>query len=157
MPESTAPKLGKVSSLVSMDVEVGDNANGVLYALAGFSGGLTCYVRENRLHYEFNLFTVRRTKIQSEQLLTPGKHKIEVESKLADKIGGPMDVTLRVDGTKVGRGRVPDGISLHFTSNATFDIGIDRDSPVSPDYCDRAPFPFNGTIGRTQIRYLEKD
>jgi hypothetical protein len=46
------------------------NANGVLYALAGFSGGLACYVRENRLHYEFNLFTVRRTKIRAEQPLS---------------------------------------------------------------------------------------
>ena len=40
MPESAAPKLGKVDSLVVMDVDVPANANGVLYALAGFSGGL---------------------------------------------------------------------------------------------------------------------
>jgi arylsulfatase len=45
-------------------------------------------------------------------------------------------------------------MSLHFTSNATFDIGIDLDSPVSLEYYDLAPFPFNGTIGATTIRYL---
>ena len=28
-----------------MEVDVPANANGVLYALAGFSGGVTCYVR----------------------------------------------------------------------------------------------------------------
>ena len=153
MPESTAPKLGKVSNVVSIDVDIPKEANGVLYALAGFSGGLTCYVRDNRLHYEFNLFTVRRTKIRADQPLAPGKHKIEVESNLVDKIGGPIDVTLRVDGADVGSGRVPNGMSLHFTSNATFDIGTDRDSPVSLDYYDEAPFSFNGTIGRTHLRY----
>lgn len=157
MPESTAPKLGKVSSLVSIEVDVPEDANGVLYALAGFSGGLTCYVRDNHLHYEFNLFTVRRTKIRSAKPIDAGRRTIEVESKLVDKVGGPLDIVLRVDGKEVASGRVPNGMSLHFTSNATFDIGTDRDSPVSLDYDDEAPFSFNGTIGRTHIEYLDKD
>jgi arylsulfatase len=157
MPESAAPKLGKVSSLVSMEVDVPEKANGVLYALAGFSGGLTCYVRDNHLCYEFNLFTVRRTKIRSAASIAPGHRQIEVESRLVDKIGGPIDVVLRVDGQEVASGRVPNGMSLHFTSNATFDIGIDRDSPVSLDYYDEAPFSFNGSIGRTRIQYTNND
>ena len=49
MPESAAPKLGKVDSLVIMDLDVPANANGVLYALAGFSGGVTCYVKDGFL------------------------------------------------------------------------------------------------------------
>jgi hypothetical protein len=156
MPESAAPKLGKVSSLVSMDVDAPANANGVLYALAGFSGGITSYVKDGVLSYEFNLFEVQRTKIRSKGKLPTGKAKIEVESKLVDKIGGPMDVTLRVNGEVVGQGRVPAAMSLHFTSNATFDIGTDLDSPVSLDYYDQAPFTFNGTIGTTKIEYTKK-
>ncbi len=82
MPESAAPKLGKVSSLVSMDVDVPKKANGVLYALAGFSGGLTTYVKDGYLNYEFNLFEVQRTKLRSKNKLPTGKVKVEVESKL---------------------------------------------------------------------------
>jgi arylsulfatase len=156
MPESAAPKLGKVDSLVTMDVEVPAKANGVLYALAGFSGGVTCYVKDGFLNYEFNLFEVQRTKIRSKAKLPLGKIKVEVESKLTDKIGGPMDVALKVNGEIVGQGRVPAAMSLHFTSNATFDIGTDLDSPVSLDYYDQAPFAFNGTIGTTKITYLKK-
>ena len=44
----------------------------------------------------------------------------------------------------------------NFTSNATFGIGSDQDSPVSLDYYDKAPFEFNGTIGTTVIEYLNK-
>jgi len=154
MPESAAPKLGKNSSLVTMDVDVPANANGVLYALAGFSGGLTCYVKDGFLNYEFNLFEVQRTKVRSTEKLPVGKAKIEIESKLVDKIGGPMDITLRVNDEVVGQGRVPAAMSLHFTSNATFDIGTDLDSPVSLDYYDAAPFVFNGIIGSTKIAYL---
>jgi arylsulfatase len=154
---SRAPKLGKVDSLVSMDVDVPVNANGVLYALAGFSGdGVTSYVKDGILSYEFNLFEITRTKIRAKEKLPLGKLKIEVESKLVDRIGGPMNVTLKVNGKAVAQGQVPAAMSLHFTSNATFDIGSDLDSPVSLDYFDKAPFAFNGTIGTTKITYLKK-
>jgi hypothetical protein len=63
MPEPAAPKLGKVSSLVSMEVDVPAKANGVLYALAGFSGGITCYVKDGVLKYEFNLFEIHSWRI----------------------------------------------------------------------------------------------
>ncbi len=156
MPESAAPKLGKNSSLVTMEVDVPANANGVLYALAGFSGGVTCYMKNGILCYEFNLFEVQRTKVKSKGKLPVRKQKIEVESKLVKGIGGPMDITLRVNGEIVGQGQVPAAMSLHFTSNATFDIGIDHDSPVALDYFNQAPFPFNGSIGKTTIDYLKK-
>jgi hypothetical protein len=139
-----------------MEVDVPANANGVLYALAGFSGGIATYVKDGFLNYEFNLFEVQRTKIKSKAKLPLGKVKIEVESKLVDKIGGPMDVTLRANGEVVAQGRVAAAMSLHFTSNATFDIGTDLDSPVSLDYFDQAPFAFNGSIGKTKIVYLKK-
>lgn len=156
MPESAAPKLGKVSSVVSMEVEAAEGANGVLYALAGFSGGLTCYMRDGQLCYEFNLFEIERTKIRSSGQLPAGKATIEVVTRLVDRIGGPLDVTLKVNGEEVGKGRVPRAMSLHFTSNATFDIGTDLDSPVSLDYFDEAPFEFTGSIGKTEIRYTDK-
>jgi arylsulfatase len=156
MPESVAPKLGKVNSVVSMDVDVPKDANGVLYALAGFSGGVTCYVKDGVLCYEFNLFEVQRTKIKTNDKLPAGKVKIEVESKLVGKIGGPMNITLKVNGKSAAQGQVPAAMSLHFTGgNETFDIGSDLGSPVALDYFDLAPFKFNGTIGTTKISYLK--
>ena len=139
-----------------MDVEIPENANGVLYALAGFSGGISCYVKDGFLCYEFNLFEIQRTKLKSKNRLPTGKVRIEVDSKLTAKIGGPMDIILKVNGDEVAKGTVPAAMSLHFTSNATFDIGTDLDSPVSLDYFDQAPYSFNGTIGRTTIKYLTK-
>ncbi len=51
-----------------------------------------------------------------------------------------MDALLCVDEQEVAQGRVPRGMSLHFTSNATFDIGAYQDSPVALDYFDKSPF-----------------
>ena len=155
MPEPTAPKLGKVSSLVTLEVETSANANGVLYALGGFSGGITCYIKNGYLNYEFNLFEVQRTKVRSGKKLSAGKQKIEIESRLENAIGGPMNITLRVNGEIVAQGKVPAAMSLHFTSNESFDIGSDTGSPVSLDYYKQAPFVFNGKIGKTQVAYLK--
>ena len=58
-----------------MEVDAPANANGVLYALAGFSGGITLYVKDGVLSYEFNLFEVQRTKIRSKEKLPAGKAK----------------------------------------------------------------------------------
>ena len=44
MPEFTAPGIGRESSTVTIDAEIGDNASGVLYALGGSGGGLTLYM-----------------------------------------------------------------------------------------------------------------
>ena len=68
-----------LDSLVSMEVDAPANANGVLYALAGFSGGVTCYFKDGILSYEFNLFEITRTKIRATEKLPAGKARIEVE------------------------------------------------------------------------------
>lgn len=156
MSESAAPKLGIVDTVVSMEVDVPENANGVLYALGGFSGGLTCYVEDGVLKYEFNQFEVLRTKIQAKGKLPAGKIKVEVISKLVSKVGGPMDITMKANGEVVGQGQVPAAISLHFTTNESLDIGSDTSSPVSLEYFDKAPFAFNGTIATTTIAYPKK-
>jgi arylsulfatase A-like enzyme len=156
VPETSAPKLGKFNNTVSMEVDVPANANGVLYALGAFSGGLTVYVKDGALNYEYNLFEVSRTKIKARDKLPPGKVKIEVESKLTSKIGGSMDITMKVNGRTVAQGQVPLTAGYHFTSNDCLDIGSDLGSPVSLDYFDQAPFAFNGTIGTTRIAYPKK-
>ena len=48
---------------------------------------------------------------------------------------------------------MPVSAPLLFTANDCLDIGIDLGSPVSLDYCDKAPFAFNGTIGEVNVKY----
>jgi arylsulfatase len=115
MPEGTAPKLGKFDNNVSMDLDVPANANGVLYALGAFSGGLSLYVKDGVLSYEYNLFEISRTQIKAKDKLPTGKVNIEVESRLvAPKPGSPMDVTIKVNDNVVAQGRVPMTAPLTF-------------------------------------------
>jgi arylsulfatase A-like enzyme len=154
VPEFAAPKLGARSNLVTIDAELTPDSTGVLYALGGFSGGLALWVEKGTLSYEYNLFEIRRTRIDTSGPLPTGKVKIEIDSRLTEqKHAAPMDVVIRVNGQEVARGRVPVTAPLAFTANDAFDVGMDSYSPVSLAYFDRAPFKFNGKIDSVHIRY----
>ncbi len=156
IPEFTAPALGIRPNLVSIEAEIPENANGVLYKLGGFAGGLTCFVEEGLLYYEYNLFEIQRTKIRSEETLPTGKVTIDIETSLVDPYQpprGPLNVTLKVNSAMVGEGTVPISTAIAFSATECLDIGIALGSPVSPDYYDKAPFKFNGEIEKVFVSY----
>ena len=156
MPEVTAPALGNRNNLVSIDAEIPPNANGVLYALGAFSGGLATYIKDGKLCYEYNLFEIQRTRACSPENIATGKVKVEVETVYAEaKPAGPLSVTLKVNGSVVVRTRVPVSAPLLFTANDCLDIGTDLGSPVALDYFDKAPFAFNGKIAEVKVKYLK--
>lgn len=154
MPEFCAPALGNKNNVVTIDVEVPAGGNGVLYALGAAAGGLTCYLDAGHLCYEYNLFILMRTKVRSAQPISAGRHTIVVTTSYAEqRPGGPLDVSLSVDGDVVASGRVPVSAPLLFTANDCLDIGTCLGSPVSLDYRERAPFPFEGHIRQVHVAY----
>lgn len=154
VPEFAGPKVGSLSNTVQIEAEIGPDSKGVLYALGAFSGGVALWVDNGKLHYEYNLFEVERTHLESATALPQGKVKIEVETQVAAPRGA-ADITLRVNGNEVAKGRVPRTAALAFTANDAFDVGTDSYSPVSQAYFDRAPFTYNGRINKVHIAYKQ--
>ena len=77
-----------------------------------------------------------------------------METRYAEhRPAGPLDVALRVNGEVVGQGQVPVSAPLLFTANDCLDIGTCLGSPVSLDYRERAPFPFEGHIRQVHVAY----
>lgn len=157
MPEFSAPKVGNRNNVVRMTVEMPSDPEGVLYALGAYSGGLTCYVKDGKLCYEYNLFSIDRFQLKSKEDLPEGKLQIEIQSVMAgDTRASPMDVVMRVNGKVFAEGQVPMTAPLMFTANDCLDLGSDYGSPVSEDYYDQAPFKFNGKIVTTRVSYTER-
>jgi arylsulfatase A-like enzyme len=155
MPEFTAPALGNRNNRVTIDADIPEEANGVLYKLGAHSGGLTLFVEDGILCYEYNLFILVRTKIRTTEKLPTGKVKIEVETAYVEqKAAGPLKVTLKVNGKVVAEGTVPVSAPLGFTANDCLDIGQALGSPVSMDYREKAPFKFNGKIEQVHVKYI---
>ncbi len=151
MPEFTAPGLGRESNLVTIDAEVGENASGVIYALGGASGGLALYMDDGHLVYEYNMMIIERYVARSNEKILPGQHKIEVLTTIA-KPGAAATVVLKVDGSEVATAEVKRTVPAAFTASETFDVGVDLGSPVSLDYFERRPFPFNGNITSVNVK-----
>ena len=150
MPEFTAPGLGKKSNTVTIDLEVGENTSGALYALGGASGGLTLYIDKGYLFYEYNMMIIERYMVRSNEKIPPGKRRIEVDTTIV-KPGAPAEVVIMVDGKEVARTTVKRTVPAAFTASETFDVGMDLGSPVSLDYFDRRPFAFTGKIKEVKV------
>ncbi len=155
MPEFAAPALGNKPSVVTIDADVPPEASGVLYKLGGAGGGLTCFLDGGEIVYEYNLFIIQRTKIRSSGPIPTGRVMIEVETAYqVVRPAGPLNVTIKANGAIVAQGTVPVSAPLLFSANDCLDIGKALGSPVSLDYFDKAPFPFEGVIHQMDVRYV---
>jgi arylsulfatase A-like enzyme len=154
MPEFCAPALGNRGNLVTIDLDLPADPHGVLYALGGAGGGLTCYVDDGFLCFEYNTFIVMRTKIRSDKKLPSGKAQIQVSTEYAEaRPAGPLNITMTVNGNEFARGQVPVSAPLAFSANDCLDIGKCLGGCVSLDYYDKMPYPFNGDIHNVNVRY----
>ena len=163
MPEFTAPGLGRQSNLVTIDVDLNGNDSGVLYALGGASGGLTLFMEDGKLKYEYNMMLLDRYKAESEETLPAGDHTIiEVKTTLTSvnplapanvviKVGPNKDALEEVASTTVDR-----TVPAAFTASERFDVGTDLGSPVSLDYADEVPFPFTGIVNKLTVELLDE-
>lgn len=154
LPEFCAPNLRARSNKVTVELNVPEMSQGVLYALGGMAGGLVLYMDAGHLHFEYNCLSVMRTRLRSDARIEPGAHRFELQTLMGGPApGAPATFVMRVDGIEVARGTTPFTAPLCFTASETLDVGINLGSPVSLGYSDRAPFPFNGRIGDVHIVY----
>jgi hypothetical protein len=84
---------------------------------------------------------------------------LKVNGKEVDAVttvnGKEVKEVSTVEGLEVGPGIVPVSVPLLFTANDCLDISTDLGSPVSLDYFDDAPFPFNGKVEQVQVKYTK--
>jgi arylsulfatase len=150
MPEFTAPGLGKKNNRVEIELELGEKASGVLYALGGASGGLTCYMDDGFLCYEYNLMVIERYNVKTKQRIAAGRHTIVVDTTLP-KPGAALTVAMTVDGAEVAKMTTKRSVPAAFSASETFDVGVDLGSPVSRNYEERRPFEFDGSIRQVRV------
>ena len=154
IPEYMAPNLRACNSVASVEIDVRGMAEGVLYALGGIAGGVSLYVADGHVVYEYNALMLKRTVMRAPRPLAPGRHRIEVHTTVVSpQLGTPGNLSLWIDGEKVASALLLYTVPLLFTATETFKVGQDPGSPVVLEYFDRAPFPFNGVIQDVQVSY----
>ena len=140
------------SYTVTADVELSDaNAGGVIIAQAGRFGGWTLYMKEGKVHHEYNFFGLERTNIGSTEALGAGKHVIKYEFVFdGGKPGAGGKCLLSVDGQQVAEGLIPKTQPYAFSGDEGVDVGMDGETPVSTDY-KQGDNKFTGRIEKITI------
>jgi hypothetical protein len=147
LPEGSAPKTNNVTHAITVPVEIpADGAEGVLVCVGGDTAGWSLYVLNDKLIYHYNWFDTERYEAVSSVPIPSGKVELKaVFINETDRLGGPANVTLFINGEAVGEVRIEKQVMGRF-SVESLDVGMDALSPVSKAYAGKSPFPFTGTI-----------
>jgi arylsulfatase len=156
IPESQAPNVRNGNVRAEIEAEVPENANGVIFAMGGYAGGVSLYVLDGELYYEYSALLLKRDKIKVGKL-PPGDVKIAMEMKTPLERAAPAEVKFWINGKEAATGTVRRTVPGTFTASETFDVGCDTCSPVADDYFDKAPFKFAGTLTRLYFKNLQDE
>jgi hypothetical protein len=137
---------------VTASVELRDgNTNGVIIAQGGRFAGWTLYMKDGKVHHEYNFFGVERTNIADPSALSAGKHEIKYEFiPDAPKPGTAGRCILFVDGKQVAQGHIPKTVPFAFSGDEGADVGLDAETAVSDDY-KQGDNDFTGTIVKVTV------
>jgi arylsulfatase len=135
LTEEAAPNVKNRSHVITADLEVVTGTDGVVVAQGGRFGGWSLYLVAGVPTYAYNFVGRDLTVVRAAGPVQPGRHDLVVRF---DYDGGPpgsgADVVLEVDGEEVGSGRIPITTAYYFAFDETFNVGVDRGSPVVDDY-----------------------
>ena len=108
LSESSVVNIKNKSHAVTAEVEVPDGgAQGVIIAQGGSIGGWSLYLKDGKPRYCYNFFGIQRFYVDSDSEVPAGTHQVRMEFDYdGPGLGKGGDVTLYLDGVKVGEGEV---------------------------------------------------
>jgi arylsulfatase len=144
------------SSSVTADLVVPrGGGNGAILVQGGRFGGWALHLKGGKLVYSYNFLGLERTTVASRTPVPPGPATVRMEFAYdGGGIGKGGNVTLFVNGKKVGEGRVPQTQAIGFSAEDGTDVGMDEGTPVVEDYEPRST-RFNGTIRKVRVDVKE--
>ena len=156
LSENCVLNIKNKSHAVTAEIEVPKSgAEGVIIAQGANIGGWSLYAKGGKLKYCYNVAGVNHYYVEAAGPLPVGEHQVRMEFAYAGGgLGKGGQVTLYVDGKKVGEGAVPMTQAMVFSADDGCDVGEDSGAPVSPDYGSRGN-AFNGRVKGVQLAIAE--
>jgi arylsulfatase len=146
MPAQVGASIGGRSWDLAAEVDRPAGANGVLYAAGTENAGVSVFVQNDKLLFDYNCFG-EHFVAESTRTVPVGKAVLGVRFRRDGKGG---NATLVIDDEECGRVEFP--LAMRMMSSTGPSVGFDHGSPVSDLY--ESPFAFEGTLERVDIQLL---
>jgi len=143
LPSQSSASLGGRSWTLNATIEREAGQGGVLYALGNGNSGLTLFVQNDRLVFDYNVFG-DHFEVESDREVPVGASVVGVRFERTGK-GGHASVV--IDDAECGTVEFP--FVMRVISSMGSSIGFDHGLPVSRRYSDA--FAFEGTLHRVDI------
>ena len=117
-------------------------ADGVLFSVGGRFAGLSLYVLDDHLVYDYNLLDLRHYIITSEEEVPTGPATLGFAFNKTGPYQG--EGTLFINDKEQGHVAMPKVVPRRYSFEEGLEIGKDPQTPVSESY--ESPFEFNGTL-----------
>lgn len=145
--EKTSVPVKNRSHMIETTIELDGTEEGVIISCGGMTGGYSMYIKDHKVHFDYNFLDGVHYHITS-KVLPQGKVDIKYDFKLT----GPWAGTgyLYINGELQGEADMPKMHISTYSLAETFDIGIDNGTQVDPNY-EGNPFAFTGTLDRVKV------
>jgi arylsulfatase len=146
VPNGPNPRFGIPGWIMTAKVNrAHEKDEGVILATGTQNCGLTWYIKDNHLVFDYNYFTDHHI-VRSDRSVPVGDFTPEVKYVRENK---QSKIILFIDGQECGEMSIP--FILNVISTTGMDIGKDVLSAVSPEY--KVPFEFTGTIKEINVDF----
>ena len=146
LPAQVGASIGGRSWDLDARIDRPAGANGVLYATGTASSGVSVFIQDDHLVFDYNFFGEHYV-VDSEHAVPVGPSVVGVKFRRDDP---GAHATLAIDGVECGTLEIP-GL-MRIISSMGPSVGSDHGSPVSTRYSD--PFPFAGTLDQVDIQLV---
>ncbi len=146
LPAQVSPAIGGRSWDLVASVELAAGQGGVLFALGNGNAGLSLFVQDERLVFDYNAFG-DHTVVESTGPVPTGASALGVRFR---REGTGARATLTIDGDAVGEAPIP--FAMRVVSSVGSSVGHDQRLAVSERY--EGPFPFEGALEVVEIQLV---
>jgi arylsulfatase len=144
--KASAPVKNRSHEIVTT-IDLKGDEEGVIVAVGGMTGGFSMYIKDHKLHYDYNYLDGVHYHLASKRL-PKGETELKFNFIKTGEFAGTGE--LFVNGEKVGTTDMPKMHVSTYSLAETFDVGLDTGTQVDRAY-EGSPFPFNGVLDRVTI------
>lgn len=143
--QAAAPTKNRSHS-ISTSLNLSGGEEGVIVAQGGLTGGFALFVKDGRLHYQYNAFNDDYYTLKSPALQ---KGKVSARFKFISTGRNKGIGELYVNEQKVDQVEMANMVANSFSLTESLDVGLDAGTPASKMYRDH--FPFTGKLDKVTI------